>query len=492
MKASRSKLCPLPSPSSTASFWHSEPDLFLKGHRTTEELPKYAKTVIIGSGITGASAARYLHDLYHQDSLILEAREACWGATGRNGGHIQPLLYSSPVDIVRFELANCVEVKEIIESNDIDCEYRYAPSCRTVWTEDGWDRCKRAVARLEKEAPDLAARLTLISTPEELSKAGVQARAAGAVLVDGAGSLWPYKYVAWILTDLIKKGALNLQTNTPVEKIEAVSSDSIDDSKSHPQYKIETPRGTVLTHNVLLATNAYTSHLVPSFADLIVPVRDTMTALIPPTSQPNRLPHSYGFDMLSPRSKSPDYLIQRPFNKDHTQGHLMFGGGRVVAATLPSVGEADDSVIDEAIVKYLSDMLPQALLLGDKVPKSLTPAAAWTGIWAASRDASPWVGQILSEPKGLFISGGYTGHGMPLATLCAKAVVDMIIEENNGGDYDKFVDKLVQDGRLPRSFAVTKSRIDEASTLLDVETQSNQGLLGFRTNLSEADQLGYF
>jgi glycine/D-amino acid oxidase-like deaminating enzyme len=42
--------------------------------------------VIIGSGISGASAARYLREEENGkdlDIVMLEAREACWGATGR-------------------------------------------------------------------------------------------------------------------------------------------------------------------------------------------------------------------------------------------------------------------------------------------------------------------------------------------------------------------------------------------------------------------------
>ena len=76
----------LPTANSTKSFWHSEPSKILIGHRTTASLPTEADVVIIGSGISGASAAHFLRqddrgkDL---DIVMLEAREACWGATGR-------------------------------------------------------------------------------------------------------------------------------------------------------------------------------------------------------------------------------------------------------------------------------------------------------------------------------------------------------------------------------------------------------------------------
>jgi hypothetical protein len=84
--ASSSKPCPLPSPNPTKSFWHSEPDAFLIGHRTTAELPEYAQVVVVGSGITGTSAARWWSEEAGTgmgNLLMLEAREACWGATGR-------------------------------------------------------------------------------------------------------------------------------------------------------------------------------------------------------------------------------------------------------------------------------------------------------------------------------------------------------------------------------------------------------------------------
>lgn len=76
----------LPTTNSTTSFWHSEPSERLLGHRTTTELPAEADLVIIGSGITGASAARFLTEDARAQGMcvvMLEAREACWGATGR-------------------------------------------------------------------------------------------------------------------------------------------------------------------------------------------------------------------------------------------------------------------------------------------------------------------------------------------------------------------------------------------------------------------------
>lgn len=72
----------LPTPNSTHSYWHRDPSKKLLGHRTSEDLPSTADVVVVGSGITGTFAARELV-AGGRGVVMLESREACWGATGR-------------------------------------------------------------------------------------------------------------------------------------------------------------------------------------------------------------------------------------------------------------------------------------------------------------------------------------------------------------------------------------------------------------------------
>jgi glycine/D-amino acid oxidase-like deaminating enzyme len=290
--------------------------------------------------------------------------------------------------------------------------------------------------------------------------------------------LWPYKYVAWTLKKLIKDGKLNLQTGTAVEKIEPIES-----SESTARYKIHTSRGTVTAKHLLLATNAYTSHLLPSFADLIVPVRETMTALLPPESMDTLLPHSYGFVGFGtdPNPNATEYLIQRPFTGPTPNGHLMLGGGRLSAATLPSVGEADDSILDPSVVEYLTTVLPRAIHLSPaSPPPALTPVAAWTGIWAASRDNVPWVGPVPGSARGgLWLCAAYTGHGMPNATLCARAVVRMMVAEEKGEEeWGRVVERMVAGREIPASYVLSEERMGLARGLPSVEVQDRE-IFGF-------------
>ena len=81
---------PFPVPNAVPSYWRKAV-ASIDNHRSTETLPVTSDVVIIGAGYVGASIA---HHLIEESGgcggavpsiVILEAREACSGATGRNG-----------------------------------------------------------------------------------------------------------------------------------------------------------------------------------------------------------------------------------------------------------------------------------------------------------------------------------------------------------------------------------------------------------------------
>ena len=107
----------LPVPNPSRSYWLKEPSDVLLGHRTTDELPGSADVVIVGSGITGAFAAHFLKDGASAGAsagagevsvLMLEAREACWGATGRVGAS----LFQPPFSSLQYLVVSLVDDAE--------------------------------------------------------------------------------------------------------------------------------------------------------------------------------------------------------------------------------------------------------------------------------------------------------------------------------------------------------------------------------------------
>lgn len=75
----------LPHEVPTTAYWQIQPDP-IADLRTTPALPSKTDYVVVGSGITGACIA---YDILERQPgakvLLLEARQACSGATGRNG-----------------------------------------------------------------------------------------------------------------------------------------------------------------------------------------------------------------------------------------------------------------------------------------------------------------------------------------------------------------------------------------------------------------------
>ena len=79
-------------------LWWDDLDL---GNRR-DPLPGDASVdvAIIGGGFTGLSAALHLAEA-GTDTVLIEAEEPGWGASGRNGGQVNPGLKPDPDEVER-------------------------------------------------------------------------------------------------------------------------------------------------------------------------------------------------------------------------------------------------------------------------------------------------------------------------------------------------------------------------------------------------------
>lgn len=367
----------------------------------------------------------------------------------QNGGHCQPIFFEYPHDpeIGYFELSNYNTLKSLIETSSIDCEWNAQPGVRGIYSTTKLAQARDNIAIVQRTTPELGKLMTLVTDKPTLAKYH-HPHALGAVVTTLAARLWPYKLVAHILSTLLTAPSkpLNLQTLTPALSISS-------DPSSPYTHTVHTPRGQIKTKSLALATNAYTSHLLPAFSDLIVPVRGQMSALRPPPSLSGphaRLHTSMGFE----GDGLDDYLIQRP---EERGGHLMFGGGRNLGE---SMGVTDDSIVEDKTAHYLRRTLLDACDLpeGEDGEAELQAVAEWTGIMGFSRDEVPWVGPVPGQ-EGAFVAAGFTGHGMPNTWLSGKAVASMVragLKSENGVEVAK------RETGLPKAYLVTEERIERA------------------------------
>ncbi len=79
---------------------------------------------------------------------------------------------------------------------------------------------------------------------------------------------------------------------------------------------------------------------------------------------------------------------------------------------------------------------------------------------------------------------------MPNATLCGKAVIEMMLGRLKGNDVQDVQQQLVDSGNLPKAYIISKGRIDGCRKLDSVEVQDQkaeagtlQGKIGLATIL---------
>lgn len=152
----------LPHPKPLDCFWQSQKHE-LHDHRSTEQLPVHSDLVIIGAGYAGTSTAWHLTHDSSMDSksiTILEARGACSGATGRNGGHLRPDMYGhiptfldragaeAAEEVACFEVAHLQSIKKLIHKEKIDCDFTLTRSIDVWCNEDAAKGARETVDRM--------------------------------------------------------------------------------------------------------------------------------------------------------------------------------------------------------------------------------------------------------------------------------------------------------------------------------------------------------
>lgn len=435
----------LPVPNPTPSYWH-EPKAAIANYRSADSLPSSADYVIIGSGISGTMVAWNLLEKGVKGKIVmLEAREACGGATGRNGGHTKAASYRTYVDhrahlspeealkIVRLEHANIVATHAFAREHGIECESRLCNTVDIVYDKE--DAIKRFWVSKENEN-------RIVKEKEELQGAFEYA----------AGSLSAYRFTVGILELCLKRG-LQLWTNTAVTEVRPIFGGGNGETGATGfLWEIHASLSIVRTQNVVMATNGYTAHLLPDMQGLIVPMRGLLTAQIPgPKAKfPTPLPTTYSFIY----NQGYEYMIPRLLPGGSDGQHIVIGGGlgRQNDGGVSEYGTCDDSTMNQEMSIYLKEAARGYFGVENwgegKGNEKLRVKKEWTGIMGATRDGLPLVGEIPGM-KRFWISAGFNGHGMVLCLKSAEALSHLMV----GGSRDQIE-------WFPSSFLISEGRMN--------------------------------
>jgi gamma-glutamylputrescine oxidase len=335
--------------------------------------------VVVGGGVTGCSCALALARRGMRVRLC-EAREIAGGASGRNGGFALRGGAMPYPDAVRDLGRDAARALWRLSERALDTiEILAGDALRRVGSlRLAVDKAELLDVRAEADAllADGFALDWLDELPEPLGSLF-----AGGFRHPADGALQPARWVRRLAAHAAAAG-VELREHERVERLAGFDGVA-----------------------VVLATDGYTSGLVPELDAVIRPTRGQALVTEPLGRDLFPGPHyaRYGYD----------YWQQLPDRR------LVIGGVRDAALE-------EEWTADEAVTPVVQERLEATVerLTGTR------PAVEhrWSGIWGTTPDLLPLVGRMPGR-EGVWVAAGYSGHGNVLGFACGELVAAAIAGE---------------------------------------------------------------
>jgi sarcosine oxidase len=345
-----------------------------------------ADIAIIGGGFTGLSAALHLAE-QGCDVALLEAREPGWGASGRNGGQVNAGLkldrrglqrvYGEALGADAYDTGAGAPdfLFELIRRHGIDCDAAQFGTMRLAHTD-------RALAALGAAAEVLAAEGVATQRLDrgEAARMTGTTRYLGGLLDPRGGCVHPLRLCRGLATAALGKGA-RLFGHSPATALK----------RQDGSWQIQTPQGTLLAGQVLLATDAYTDGLWPGLQSSVLPVNSFQIATAP-------LPAEHLATIIPGRQSI--YDSRRLILYFRVVDNRLVMGGRA------SFSVAENRSTDYAVMRrVVAGLYPQLA----EIPIDF----AWAGRISITLDHLP---HLWEAAPGLHVAMGYNGRGVAMAT----------------------------------------------------------------------------
>ncbi|WP_425329924.1 NAD(P)/FAD-dependent oxidoreductase [Terrirubrum flagellatum] len=357
-----------------------------------------ADVAIIGGGIVGLATALHLAEA-GVEVVVLEAQEPGWGASGANGGQLNPGLKYDPdtieqtygADLGRRMIAFAYDTPNralaLIKRLGIDCDARQNGTLRAAYSE-------RAATGVEETARQCIARGMPVAIFDERKVAAATGtdRYVAAMFDARGGDVNPLSYVRGLARAAIAAGA-NVYGQTPARSIKRAANGWI----------IETDRGGVQAEKILIATNGFTDDLWSGLKQTIVPVFSAIAA-----SEP--LPAAMAKRILPSRSNVYESGRITVYYRVDAQGRLLIGG-RGPMRPISKPGEIG------YLLAYAQRLWPDL--------REIRWSHGWNSRLAMTQDHWPH----LHEPDDdALIYLGCNGRGVALGTAIAEQLAARLIK----------------------------------------------------------------
>lgn len=357
-----------------------------------------ADVTIIGAGFTGLRAALKLSEAGVK-VVVLDAGDVAYGASGRTGGQVNPMLpFNTPEKLKKmlgntyFErltetsLESADELFAVIKNYQIDCQARQNGWLRVCHSKRALKDAKAGVA----EWNQYGANMEIIGRDELEKRSGTKAYHAGVITPKG-GAVQPMS-LAIGLANAAKQRGCSIYGQSGVQDI----------NKDGDKWITRTAKGSVKSEWIIVATNGYTDELIPKLSKSIIPVTPIQIATepLPDVVISSVLPEGH---TISDSRRIIMYARREPDNR------MVYGGH---GNMLPS-GEIKGV---DWLKKDAVRVFPQ---LND-----VQWTYQWGGRIAITDDHLPH----LHEPKpGLLVGLGYNGRGVAMSNVMGRVMADRVL-----------------------------------------------------------------
>lgn len=377
----------------------------LDGDRTVD-------VAIVGAGFTGLWTAYYL--ARRDPSLritILEAEEAGFGASGRNGGWASALFpaslealarASSRSEAVRMKRAMIDSVDEIARVADLegwDIRWSKGGTVVAARTPLQWSNAQHEIehARSWGFGPD---DLSLLDRSEAEQRIGAT-DVLGATYTPHCAALDPARLVRQLAGAVARSGVV-VHEHTRVRSIEPGI--------------VRTDRGDVRAEIVVRGTEGYTRTLA-GHTRTLAPVYSMMLATEP---LPEEVWAQIGLGHRETFADGRNLII---YGQRTSDGRIAFGGRGAPYHWGSRITPEQDrnAAVHAALWEVLVDLFP--------VVSSAAVTHTWGGPLGVPRDW--WASCGLDRATGLAWSGGYVGDGVSTSNLGGRTLADLIVGEQS-------------------------------------------------------------
>ena len=347
---------------------------------------RQADVVVVGGGFTGLSTALHLAER-GTDVVLLEANEPGWGASGRNGGQVNPGLKYDPDQVeadfgpdlgsrmVRFAWAAPETTFTLIRRWQIACDALQSGTLRAAYR----PRAAEGVRRSAEQGMRRGMPVTLLEA--EAARAATGTNRYLAVMRDvSGGHVQPLDYSRGLARAAQQAGA-TVHGGTRVTGLR----------RANGAWHVATPTGTVRASAVVLGTNGYTDDLLPDLRRSIVPVFSAIAATAP-------LDPAVVRAVMPARSALYESGHITVYLRVDQAGRLLIGGR---GPQQPIAGF--DPI--RYLIAYAERLWPAL--------RGVTWTHGWNGQLAITRDHYPHLHQ---PAPGLIACLGYNGRGVALST----------------------------------------------------------------------------